>query len=107
MFRRGLANLLRGEDEFEVVGEATDGREALEMARQLAPDVVLIDIAMPDMNGLEATRRIRAENPDVRIVVLTGSCSHRTRDVALANGANHYLLKNVALSYLYDALRGH
>jgi DNA-binding NarL/FixJ family response regulator len=106
LFRRGVASLLAAENGFEVVGEAVDGRQALEMARELMPDVILMDIAMPVMDGLEATRRIKAEIPYVRIVILTASDGDQSLFEAVKSGAQGYLLKNIEPHALYGTLRG-
>jgi DNA-binding NarL/FixJ family response regulator len=105
LFRQGLASLLAAQRDFEVVGEAGDGRQAVELARDLEPDVVLMDVSMPAMDGLEATRRMRAERPAVRVVILTVSCGTRTRLEAEASGARACLPKGIEPEALYDALR--
>jgi DNA-binding NarL/FixJ family response regulator len=106
IFRKGVADFLASEHDIELVGEADDGAQALEMARELMPDVVLMDISMPRMDGLEATRRIMAEIPYVRIVILTVSDSDRSLFEAVKSGAQGYLLKSVAPQALLDTLRG-
>jgi len=106
LFRRGVANLLAAEDGFDVVGEAVDGHQALEMARELMPDVVLMDISMPGMDGLEATRRIKAEIPYVRIVILTASDGERSLFEAVKSGAQGYILKKIEPQAFYSTLRG-
>jgi DNA-binding NarL/FixJ family response regulator len=103
-FRKGVADLLAAEPDFELVGEAGDGAEGLELARQLVPDVVLMDLSMPRMDGLEATRRIKAELPCVRIVVLTVS-DERSLVGSVKSGAHVYLPKNVAPQALLDTIR--
>jgi DNA-binding NarL/FixJ family response regulator len=106
LFRRGVASLLAAEKDFEVVGEAGDGRQALEMARELMPDLILMDISMPVMDGLEATRRIKAAIPYVRIVILTVSDGDRSLFDAVKSGAQGYLLKKIEPQALYGTLRG-
>lgn len=106
LFRRGVASLLSAEHGFEVVGEAVDGYQALVMARELMPDVILMDIRMPGMDGLEATRRIKAEMPYVRIVVLTASDGDRNLFEAIRSGAQGYLLKKIEPQALFGTLRG-
>jgi len=106
LFRRGVASLLAADRDFEVVGEAVDGQQAVEMARKLMPDVILMDISMPGTDGLEATRRIKAEMPYVRIVILTVSDGERSLFEAVKNGAQGYLLKKIEPQALYATLRG-
>jgi DNA-binding NarL/FixJ family response regulator len=106
LFRKGVASLLAAEREFEVVGEAVDGSQALQMARELMPDVILMDISMPVLDGLEATRRIKAEMPYVRIVMLTATDAERSLFEAVKSGAQGYLLKNLEPQALYGTLRG-
>jgi len=106
LFRRGVASLLAAEPDFEVVGEAVDGRQAVDMARELMPDVILMDISMPVLDGLEATRQIKAEIPYVRIVILTASDGERSLFEAVKSGAQGYLLKNIDPQALYGTLRG-
>ena len=106
LFRRGVASLLAAESGFEVVGEAVDGQQALEMARELMPDVILMDVAMPVLDGLEATRLIKAEIPYVRIVILTASDGERNLFEAIKDGAQGYLLKKLEPQALYGTLRG-
>ncbi len=92
VFRFGLRTLLQGEPDMEVVGEATTGREAVSMALELQPDVVLMDLNMPELNGIEATRRIRAGNSDIAILVIT-MFDDDTVFAAMRAGARGYLLK--------------
>ncbi len=100
----GLRNLLEAHD-IEVVGTAGNGREAAELARQLLPDVILMDIRMPVCNGLTATRLIKAELPQVKIVVLTTSADERDLFEAVKSGAGGYLLKSIDADSLLEALR--
>jgi DNA-binding NarL/FixJ family response regulator len=105
LFRHGVASLLAAEIGFEVVGEAGDGRQALEMARELVPDVILMDISMPVMDGLEATRRIKAEMPWVKVVFLTVSAGGRILSEAARCGASGCLSKKIDPQVLFDTLR--
>ena len=94
LVRAGLAALLEASGEVTVVGEAADGDEAVEVARRVRPDAVVMDLSMPGTDGITATRRLLADRPDTRVIMLT-SCSDpdRIRD-ALAAGASGYLLKD-------------
>ena len=105
LFRRGLANLLACEAGLEVVGEADDGVEALTLARRLKPDVVLMEIAMPAMDGVEVMRQIKAEVPGVRVIFLTASDTEQIPLEVLQSGAQHCLFKTIELSALCGAVR--
>lgn len=100
LFRRGVASLLSGREDIEVVGEASNGVEALERARELMPDVILMDIKMPELDGLAATKQLKAEMPYVRIMMLTVSETDEDLFEAIKAGASGYLLKNVDPDYL-------
>ena len=106
LFRKGIASLLSAEPGFDVVGEASNGQEAIEKARDLMPDVILMDISMPGVNGLEATRRIKQEIPYVRIVILTVSDEDQNLFEAIKDGAQGYLLKKIDPQTLFQTLRG-
>ena len=106
LVRRGVADVLRDESGFAVVGQAEDGAEAVSRARELRPDVILMDLYMPRLSGLEATRQIKAALPGTRIVVLTVSEEERDLFEAVKAGAEGYLLKNVAPPALRATLRG-
>lgn len=106
LFREGMAGLLAYEDDFEVVGEAADGEAALAAARELMPDLVLMDIDMPGMDGLEATRQLVAELPYVGVVMLTVHEDDDTLFEAIKTGAQGYLVKSIRSAELLDLLRG-
>ncbi len=106
LFRSGMAGLLRRESGFEVVGEAQDGEGALEMAKKLMPDIILMDIYMPGMGGLEATRRIKEVLPNVKIVMLTASNDDNDLFEAIKAGANGYLSKTIEPEAFFRMLRG-
>lgn len=105
LFRDGVRSLLEARG-VEVVGEAGDGQEALEAALHLKPDVILMDITMPRMDGLEATRLIKVRLPDVKIVVLTVSDEDRVLFEAIKSGAQGYLLKNLQADEFFNLLSG-
>jgi DNA-binding NarL/FixJ family response regulator len=101
LMRQGLRSILEREDDVEVVGEAASGRAALELAQTLAPDVVVMDVAMEDQNGIEATRQIRAACPSVKVLALSSHSDPRYVTAMLDAGACGYVLKANA----YDDLR--
>jgi DNA-binding NarL/FixJ family response regulator len=104
LFRKGVAALLASRRGLQVVGEAGDGLEAITVARDTLPDVILMDISMPKCNGLEATRRIKREMPHARIVMLTVSDEDQDLFEAIKSGAQGYLLKNLEPYQLFDML---
>ena len=105
VMRSGIRLLLERQPDFLVVGEAADGREAVERAEQFAPDVVVIDIAMPRLNGLDATRQMIAKNPATSVVVLSMHSDESYIVRALKAGARGYLLKDSAEADLINAIR--
>jgi NarL family two-component system response regulator LiaR len=105
MVRRGLSTFLKVKPDLELVGEARNGQEALQLCEQVRPDVVLMDLVMPEMDGMAATRAIRDRWPHVQVIALT---SFQERDLvqkALQAGAISYLLKNVSANDLAEAIR--
>jgi len=104
LFRKGVAALLARREEMQVVGEAGDGLEAISAAREILPDVILMDIGMPNCNGLDATRRIKREMPHVKIVILTVSDDDHDLFEAIKSGAQGYLLKDLEPYQLFDLL---
>lgn len=106
LVRRGIKALLENYPDMEVVGEAVDGQEAVEMARQTKPDLVLMDVHMPHMDGIEATQRIRDQVPAAKVIMLSVSDDDEDLLQALRSGAQGYLLKNVEPDQLVQMLRG-
>jgi DNA-binding NarL/FixJ family response regulator len=108
--RKGIVSILQGHPMFKVVGEATNGQEAIEKAKELMPDLILMDIRMPEGNGLEATRRIKEEMPYVKIVILSVSDDVQDFFEAIKSGAQGYLLKNMEpdhwLDYITSIVQG-
>lgn len=104
-FRQLVSAVFRWEPGFEVVGEASNGLEAVELARRVQPDVMLLDIAMPIMDGIEALPKIRVASPSTRVIVLTGFGSARIRSQTLADGAVAYLEKGVSPADMIQAVR--
>jgi two-component system, NarL family, response regulator NreC len=103
--RRGLRLLLEGQPEFSVVAEASDGKQAVEAAETSRPDVVVLDVAMPNLNGIEAAQRILASNPAIAIVVLSMHSDEGYVLRALKAGAKGYLLKDAAEGDLIEAIK--
>ncbi|MBI1773290.1 MAG: response regulator transcription factor [Burkholderiales bacterium] len=105
LFRSGMRLLLQRNPEFEVVGEAVDGLEGVKRAKQLRPDVVLMDLNMPGLSGLEAMQLIVEDLPDTAVLMLTVSEEAEDLTTALKNGARGYLLKNIEADYLTQAIK--
>ena len=106
VIRDGLEMLLTLEKDFQVVGSAQDGHEALELAAKKSPDLVLMDLKMPGMNGIEATREIRKKFPDIKILVLTTYDEDEWVFDAIRAGASGYLLKDTPRQKIIEAIRG-
>ncbi|WP_432570998.1 response regulator transcription factor [Kineococcus sp. SYSU DK005] len=105
LLRMGFRLVIESEPDLEVVGEASDGAVALEQVRALAPDVVLMDVRMPGVDGIEATRRIAAEHPSSRVLVLTTFDVDEYAFAALRSGASGFLVKSAQPAELVDAIR--
>lgn len=106
VIRDGLEMLLQLEKDMQVVGSASDGAEAIELASQNQPDLILMDLKMPGVNGIEATRQIRAKFPDIKILVLTTYDDDEWLFDAIRAGASGYLLKDTPRQKLIEAIRG-
>jgi DNA-binding NarL/FixJ family response regulator len=104
LVRRGLVALLQAHEGWEICGEATDGREAVEKAKQLKPDVVILDVGMPNLNGLAATRQLSRQDPHCKIIVLTITDTDQIVQEALDAGARGFVLKSDAARDLVSAV---
>jgi len=105
LFRDSLRSLLESQD-IEVVAEAKNGQEAVDLSWECKPDVVLMDLTMPEMDGLEATKRIASELPDVKVVILTASDEDNNLFEAIKSGAKGYLLKDLESEQFFSLLEG-
>ena len=105
MVRQGLRTLLELQEDIQVVGDASNGLEAVEQTGQLVPDVVLMDLVMPEMDGIEATRRIRALSPNTKVIILTSFAEDEKVFPSIKAGALGYLLKNVSPPDLVKAIQ--
>jgi two-component system response regulator NreC len=103
--RHGVRSLLEAEHDMKVLGEADNGREVLRMAREFSPDVIIMDISMPDLNGIEATRQILTDHPGIKIIALSMHSDSLFILNMLKAGASGYLLKDCALEELVKAIR--
>ena len=105
LFREGLVNLLFSAPDIEVVAEAVDGKDAIKKVSHFKPDVLLIDIAMPNMNGIEATRELKEKMPEIKIIALSMHSEKQYVKGILEAGADGYLLKNCTYQQLTDAIK--
>ncbi|MBI4682894.1 MAG: response regulator transcription factor [Nitrospirae bacterium] len=105
ILRDGICSLVKGYDDMEVVGEAADGRTAIRLVQQLSPDVVIMDISMPDLNGIDATRKIITDYPKVKIIALSMHYDKQFISEIFKAGASGYLIKDSAFDELEHAIR--
>lgn len=105
ILREGLRVLLDGQSDISVAGEAENGREGLKLIRKLKPEVVIMDVSMPDMNGIEATRQVVAESPDIKVIALSMHSDQLFVEGMLQAGVSGYLLKDCLLEELAGAIR--
>jgi two-component system response regulator NreC len=105
-FRRRVKEVLASEPDIEVIGEAADGQEAILKARELRPDVVLMDVSMPGRNGIDATRQLKDEMPEVRVIILSIFDLPQYKEAAMAGGASSYVVKQSLFKELLPAIRG-
>jgi two-component system, NarL family, response regulator NreC len=105
IIRQGIKSLLEKQEGLCVVGEAQDGREAVDLAKSLKPDVIVMDVTMPKLNGIEATRKIREDNPDAKVIALSVHSDDAFVSGMLTAGASGYLLKDCLVQELVTAIR--
>ena len=103
--RKGLSTVLQLMDDLKIVGEAQNGLEAVRLAEQLKPDVILMDLAMPRLDGFEATKRIKAEHPEIGIIAFSIHDDLKTREKACAAGADAFIEKEAETQLLISAIR--
>jgi RNA polymerase sigma factor (sigma-70 family) len=105
IIRQGIKSLLEKQDGLCIIGEAEDGRQAVELAKKLKPDVIIMDVTMPQLNGIEATRKILEDNPDAKIIALSVHADDAFVSGMLTAGASGYLLKDCLVQELVTAIR--
>jgi DNA-binding NarL/FixJ family response regulator len=103
--RQGLHSLLEENEDMEVLAEAENGRDAVELAHELSPDIIIMDVSMPDLNGVEATRQIIQDNPEIKVIALSMHSDTLFVSEMLKSGASGYLLKDCAFQELQQAIR--
>jgi len=103
--RRGIRDLLETDSEIQIIGEAGDGREAVQLADRLKPDVMIMDLAMPELNGLDAIRQIRKDVPEIELLVFSMHDSEELIREVFAAGARGYVLKSDVALYLIEAVK--
>jgi DNA-binding NarL/FixJ family response regulator len=104
-FRRRVKEFLASEPDIEIIGEAADGQEAILKARELEPDLVLMDVRMPGTNGINATRQIKDEMPELKVIILSIFDLDEYREAAMASGASSYVVKKCLIDELVPAIQ--
>ncbi|MEN6387057.1 MAG: response regulator transcription factor [Phycisphaerales bacterium] len=105
VLRHGLSQALKGEEDMEIIGQAENGYEAIKLAQELVPDIMVMDIAMPELNGIEATRQILKTHPQIRVIALSMHSNKKFIHEMFKAGARGYLLKDCEYSELINAIR--
>jgi len=105
MMRSGLKLMIQADPQMRVIAEATTGRTAVDLAHELKPDVVVMDLRMPDLGGIDATRQIVASDPGIKVIALTAHADGQTATAAMAAGASGYVIKDAAFEELSNAIQ--
>jgi len=105
IFREGIRSILANEHDFDIIGEASDGRESIKLANELKPDIMLMDITMHDLNGIEATKRIKSDNPEIKVIILSMHLVDSMVIQAFKAGVSGYVLKDASRTELIEAIR--
>ncbi len=105
LMRIGIKSLFNDYPEMEIIGEATNGKEAVEKAKLIKPDIILMDIGLPDISGIEATKQILENNDNIRVIMLTSHVNESELNASLAAGANAYIIKDISTDFLMNAIK--
>jgi DNA-binding NarL/FixJ family response regulator len=105
LMRIGIKSLFNDYPEMEVIGEAVNGKEAVEKAKLIKPDIVLMDIGLPDITGIEATKQILENNNNIKIIILTSHINEQELNASLSSGANAYVIKDISTEYLMSVIK--
>ena len=105
LMRIGIKSLFNDYPEMEVIGEAVNGKDAVEKAKLIKPDIVLMDIGLPDITGIEATKQILENNNNIKIIILTSHINEQELNASLSSGANAYVIKDISTEYLMSVIK--
>ena len=105
LMRIGIKSLFNDYPEMEVIGEAVNGKEAIEKARLIKPDIILMDIGLPDISGIEATKQILEHNNNIKVIILTSHIDENDLNSSLISGANAYIIKDISTDFLMNVIK--
>ncbi len=105
LMRIGIKSLFSDYPEMEVIGEAQNGKEAVEKSKLIKPDIILMDIGLPDISGIEATKQILENNSNIKVIILTSHINEQELNASLTSGANAYVIKDISTEYLMSVIR--
>ena len=105
LMRIGIKSLFNDYPEMEVIGEATNGKEAIEKAKLIKPDIILMDIGLPDISGISATKQILENNDNIKVIILTSHINEAELNASLVAGANAYIIKDISTDFLMNAIK--